>query len=117
MYRPPTTVALRDMLSLNTRESLLGAKSGELRRLLCAVVDDFKALEWPPEVVLINVKEIAARAGNHPSSHFSAVDRSFVNRDELLARMTRWTIERYFRNDPPPPLGRERASESSGLAP
>ena len=104
-------VALRDMLASNPREVLLGAESAKLHRVLCTVVDDLKALDWPPELVLISVKEVAAEAGYR--AHFSRADRSLANRDELVARITRWTIERYFRKEPPE--GRESAGDSSTL--
>ena len=104
-------VALRDMLSSNPREALLGAESAKLHRLLCAVVDDLKALEWPPELVLISVKEVAAEAGYQASSHFSPADHSVADRDELLGRIRRWTIEQYFRKGPPE--SRESVGDSS----
>ena len=103
-------VALRDVLASNPRETLLGAESAKLHRVLCAVVDDLKALEWPPELVLISVKEVAAEAGYRASGHFTPADRSLANRDELIRRITRWTIERYFRKEPPE--GRESVGDS-----
>jgi hypothetical protein len=71
-----------------------------LREQVCAVVDDLKALGWPPERVLIGVKEIAADAGIRPSPMFSRASHPLANGDMVLARIIRWTIDRYYTTDP-----------------
>lgn len=99
MHRLPTTLALRDMLAAHGHDVLAGERREELHQLVRAVVDDLKALDWPPERVIVSVKQIAAESGLRPSPQFSRASQSLANDDALLARIVRWTIEEYYRDD------------------
>ena len=67
-----------------------------LRDEVCGVVDDLKALGWPPERAIIAMKEIAVDAGLVPSRGILVRDRDLDPRDALLAKVVRWTIECYY---------------------
>jgi hypothetical protein len=67
-----------------------------LRERVYGVVDAGRALNWPPERVLIAVKELAARAGLHPSGRVASPVDTLLPSDELLAAIIRWTIEHYY---------------------
>lgn len=99
MLNNPKVVALRDILAraattLNT--SVYSASDKALRDAVCDVVDDLKALGWPPERTLIAIKEIAHEAGLTQSQGVLVRDRDLNPRDALLAKLIRWAIECYY---------------------
>lgn len=99
MYRNQTAITLRETLAQSrTPEAILrdAVTHERLRQQVFAVVDDLKQLDWPPERVIIAVKQIARDSGLYPSIEFTRVGTSLSNGDALLAHMVRWSIDRYY---------------------
>lgn len=99
MLNSPRVLALRETLAraattLTTSHYLTTDKA--LRDEVCALVDDLKALGWPPERTIIAIKEIAVDAGLVPSRGVLVRDRDLDPRDALVAKLVRWTIECYY---------------------
>ena len=72
----------------------------DLRAEVCAVVDDLHSLDWPPERVIIAVKQMTADAGLRPSRSIMSRTLELEGTDELLARIVRWCIEQYYHAAP-----------------
>jgi hypothetical protein len=102
MYEEPTVVALRESLAGASERTITEVvhREGVLQHQVFAVVDDLKAKAWPPELVMLTIKEIAADAGIGSSPMFNRASRPLANGNVLLARMVRWTIDRYYNKDP-----------------
>lgn len=98
MNNRPAVIALRATLSALASSPSLGEgiPDHQLHAQVCGVVDDLRALGWPPERVIISVKELAAEAGLRPSTHLMTVNDSLDASDALLAKVVRWSIQRYF---------------------
>jgi hypothetical protein len=98
MHNRPAVVALR--ASLTALADSTGAKPSpsedELHKQVCSVVDDLRELGWPPERVIIAMKELANEAGLRPSTHLMTVNDSLGPKDAVLAKVVRWCIERYY---------------------
>jgi hypothetical protein len=96
---PRSATSLREALATsapfgsNLRDRELEA---ELRRQVCAFVNELQAAGWPPERVLNSVKQIAWESGLAPSPSFTIEDQALTDRDTLLARIVRWTVDHYF---------------------
>lgn len=73
-----------------------GVSESDLRAQVCAAVDDLHDLGWPPERVIIAIKQLAGEAGLRPSRSFLSVSRELEWSDALLARIVRWCIEQYY---------------------
>ena len=105
MHHRPSVIALRD--SLAALGTARGARvNGERQRELCqrvsAVVDELKGAGWPPERVIVAVKQLAAEAGIAPTP--SVIAASTLNeQDAVVVALVRWCVERYYgvRIDPP----------------
>ena len=67
-----------------------------IRRLVWAYVDDGKRRGWPPERLIIAVKDIARDAGLRPTRLVVSPDARITNLDQLLAEMVGWCIQRYY---------------------
>jgi len=76
--------------------STFSSTERRLRDEVCAVVDELKALGWPPERAIIAIKEIAHEVGLTPSQRVLVRDTDLAPRDALLAKIVRWTIECYY---------------------
>src|SRR5262245_56516414 len=101
MYRNQTAIALRDSLARPTSSGGFlhdESQREELRQQVYAVVDDLKRMEWPPERVVIAVKQIARDGGLSPSLRFFGAGTSLSNGDAVLADIVRWAIDRYYLN-------------------
>lgn len=72
------------------------ARKRKVRRHVCDFVDQQKALGWPPERVIVALKQIAQEAGFRSSDRVALVDAQIAARDEFLAEMVSWCIERYY---------------------
>ena len=68
----------------------------QLRQQVFEAVDDMKRMEWPPERVIIAVKQIARDGGLAPSTRFVTAGASLSNGDAVLANIIRWAIDRYY---------------------
>lgn len=99
MLNSPKVLALRDTLaraSTALAASAYTVADKELRDEVCEVVEEVKALGWPPERAIIAIKEIAEEAGLTQSSRVLLKNRELDARDALLAKIVRWTIECYY---------------------
>ena len=92
--------SLRTTVALLERGRRVGVSESDLRKDVCAVVDDLRSLEWPPERVIIAIKQIARETGLRPSRAFTTVSEPLESGDELLARVVRWCIEQYYQDVP-----------------
>ena len=105
MYSRPAVTALRDTLA-TIAASPAGRLDVErqtvLRDDVYAVVDDLQGAGWPPERVIIAVKQIARDAGLTPSRSMSSIKAPVVGRDTVIVDIVRWCIERYYRTDARP---------------
>jgi hypothetical protein len=68
----------------------------ELQRHVCDFVDDRKAAGWPPERVIIAVKQIAREAGLRPSTAIASKYVTLTNQDNFLVELVGWCIHRYY---------------------
>ena len=101
MYRYQTAIALRETLAgpISPTGFLRDDDLQEqLRQRVFAVVDDLKRMDWPPERVIIAVKQIARDGGLTPSLQFVQAESSLSNGDAVLAKIVRWAIDRYYVN-------------------
>jgi len=100
MNNLPAVVTLRaslySLVDAHRRGAHTGMKESALRAQVVAVVDELRALGWPPERIVIAVKEIAVEAGLRPSPHFPNVSTSPTDQDDLLSRIVSWCITRYY---------------------
>src|SRR5262245_18152560 len=87
VYGNRSAIVLRDTLSRPTLAQWLTNKSQkqELQQEVFAVVDDLKRMDWPPERVIIAVKQIARDGGLVPSLHFVSAGASLSDGDAVLA--------------------------------
>jgi hypothetical protein len=100
MYSRPPVVALRDYLAAVVAAHpviAINNDNQELRARVCAVVDELKAADWPPERVIVAVKQVADDAGLHSSRRLLSATDPLTERDAALVHMVRWSIEHYYR--------------------
>jgi hypothetical protein len=93
--RPPI-VAFRAYLTTLVR-TRAEPTDAALREHVCAVCDDLRSLGWPPERVIIGVKQLAREAGLRPSVDLLRVGGTLNTHDAVLSNIVRWCIERYYR--------------------
>jgi len=67
-----------------------------LRELVFAFVDERKRLGWPPERVIVGVKQLARDADLRPSRFFIDREAGIAPMDSLLVEMVQWCIDRYY---------------------
>jgi len=99
MLNSPKVLALRDSLaraSTALTASAYTVADKELRDEVCDVLEEVKRLGWPPERAIIAIKQIAEEAGLTQSSRVLLKNSDLDERDALLARIVRWTIECYY---------------------
>lgn len=94
MHDSPAVVALRASIARGERSD-----TRSLHDEVCAVVDELKAAGWPPERVLVAVKQIADEAGLRPSAAVLSASRPLTDRDTKLVQIVQWCIERYYVRD------------------
>src|SRR3954454_13569106 len=75
------------------------AQAALLKARVCAFVDGAKALGWPPERVIIALKQLARESGIGASRNIVAANALLLPRDQLLMDAVRWCIERYYDGD------------------
>ena len=101
MLDRPSVVRLREGLAELTQAAVpQAARDDDLRERVCAVVEDLRALEWPPERVIIAVKQVAEDAGLRSSRRVLMVSGSLTPNDEVVQNLVRWCIEHYYRTAP-----------------
>jgi len=98
MYDRPVVVTLRDYLAIlvDSNPPLLDAHRPELRQRVCAVVDEFKLAGWPPERVIVAVKQIANDAGLSSTRHVLAATSVLSEQEAAIVHIVRWCVERYY---------------------
>lgn len=99
MLNSPKVLALRESLSrasTTLATSAYPAMDKALHDQVCDVVDEVKALGWPPERAIIAIKEIAEEAGLTHSQRVLMKNHELDARDALIAKIMRWTIECYY---------------------
>jgi hypothetical protein len=69
----------------------------EVQWLVWSFVDDRKAAGWPPERVIIAVKQIARDVGLQPSVFIIDRDAPLTTVDGFLVEMVSWCIARYYK--------------------
>ncbi len=90
---------------LRERLANLNALRGEPARsalhvAIVGYVDRARALGWPPERVIVTVKQIAYDSGVHPADRVMGATANLTTSDELLITMIRWCIDRYYFTGP-----------------
>jgi hypothetical protein len=65
---------------------------------LNAAVDDLRQLGWPPERVIIAVKQIAEDAGLRPSRSVLMIADEATPNDAAIQQVVRCCIEQYYGN-------------------
>ena len=88
---------LEGLLS-SVRFPLSDRAEGEAYHLVCAYVEELKALGFPPERVIIAVKRTANEAGVFSTPRLVEPRTQLDGKDKLLVDMVRWCIERYYGN-------------------
>src|SRR4051795_1252727 len=99
MYDRPPVAALREYLAgvVAAHPALPAeAQSQELRQHVCAVVDELKAADWPPERVIIAVKQVADDVGLRSSRSVLSASAPLTEQDVAIVHMVRWCIEQYY---------------------
>ena len=99
MQNSPRVLALRAALtqaSSTLATSAFDTTDKALRDDVCNVVDELKDLGWPPERVLIAIKQIAEDAGVTQSHRVLLKNRDLDARDGLVAKVMRWTVQCYY---------------------
>ena len=105
MYDRPPIVALRDYLAAAVAAHPAIAEEAyrqELHQRVCAVVDELKAADWPPERVIVAVKRVAEDVGLRPTRSILSASDPLSEQDVAIVHMVRWCIEQYYGVDNPP---------------
>jgi hypothetical protein len=105
MYERRPVVALRDYLATFVAAHLSLAEDSsreEMHQRVCAMVDELKAAGWPPERVIVAVKQVADDAGLRPSRGVLSAKNALTEQDTAVVYMVRWCIEQYYGVDIPP---------------
>ena len=71
---------------------------GDLRSAVCAFVDSARALGWPVERVIIEIKRIAEVEEGPVNRWANSSDR--LDGQRVVARAVSWCVEHYFRGVP-----------------
>jgi hypothetical protein len=71
----------------------------EVRELVWTFVDNRKAAGWPPERIIVAIKQIVRDAGLHASTMVAKRGGRLTSVDDLLDEMVGWCIHRYFGNE------------------
>src|SRR5438270_13233416 len=105
MYDRPPVVELHDYLAavVAAHPALAGERqTKELRYHVYAVVDELKAAGWPPERVIVAVKQVAEDAGLRSTRSIFSAESPLTERDSADVHIVRWCIAQYFGRNMPP---------------
>jgi hypothetical protein len=69
----------------------------DIEARVCEYVDSLRALDWPPERIIVAVKRAANEAGFHASRGVWDPSLKTWSREELLTALVGWCIAHYFR--------------------
>lgn len=78
------------------RFPLSPAEYATLRRRVLAYVDATKGLGWPPERIIVEVKQIVADAGLGSSWRRTPTGRPLTAVDSLRVDMVNWCIHHFY---------------------
>jgi len=113
--RPATIPVGDDLLAASLRECLaqvtIPLKPRELDAVHDVVSRYVSALHgrgWPPESVIMAVKQAAREAGLRASANQTLAESRWTDTDRLLAELVRWCIAQYY--DSPEDVAIVRAS-------
>ncbi len=67
-----------------------------LRDAITQYVDRARILGWPPERVIVSIKQIARESGVRPADRVMGATANLNAMDELLVAIVHWCIERYY---------------------
>ena len=104
MYDRPSVVALRESLSAVAASRPAKVDKARLRAIherVCPVVDDLKAAGWPPERIIVALKQIADDVGLNTSRRLLVASTPLQEHDAVVVGIVRWCIERYYHADMP----------------
>jgi hypothetical protein len=98
MYQHRSASRLRDALGTSDFAAILRdpRQLEELRLEVLAVVEHLRVSGWPPERIIIGLKQIARDAGLSPSMSLTRVGDPLTHADILVERIVRWGIDHYF---------------------
>lgn len=91
-------MALRQAMKLivMTRQPTLSEQQREeLRQLVYAAAEEFKANGASPEHMVIRLRQLAVDAGFRPSYHTLGGRRETRRDDHLLTDIVKWSLEHY----------------------
>src|SRR5690349_12520594 len=97
MENRPSVVRLREGLTAFRQGQEAGpALDRDLKDRVCTVVDDLRTLGWPPERVIVAVKQIAEDAGIKASRDVLMLSGLPTPNDDMLQKLVRWCIGHYY---------------------
>jgi hypothetical protein len=99
MYQHRSATRLRDALAGTSDFAAIlrdPRQHEELRLEVLAVVEHLRDSGWPPERIIIGLKQIARDAGLSPSMSLTRVGDPLTHADILLERIVRWGVDHYF---------------------
>jgi len=71
----------------------------DVQPLVWDFVDDRKAAGWPPERIILAIKQIAREAGLKTSTTVVKRDTTLTATDSFLVELVGWCIHRYFHQE------------------
>lgn len=100
MLDRPSIIELRESMAALAQRVSSGEATidPELLVKLKVAVDDLRLLGWPPERVLIAIKQIAEDAGLRPSRNVLLIAGESRPNDTALQLVVRCCIEQYYGN-------------------
>jgi len=102
MINRPAVVELREALAAFRQRVSSGDATidSALRQRLGVAVDDLRVLGWPPERVIIALKEIADDVGFHASRNVLQTSGELTPNDSAIRQLVRCSIEHYYADEP-----------------
>lgn len=91
----PSADALRNAFR-DAKQRDIQKSRDALKESVCAFADDKRRLGWPPERVLVALKEHARAAGFRITPPSVPLIGQRTDMDMLLKDVVRWCIERYY---------------------
>jgi hypothetical protein len=98
MLNRPSVVELREALAALAPRVFSGDATidSAFRKKLGAAVDELRLLGWPPEQVIIAVKQTADDAGLPASRNVLRTAGDLTPNDAALQQLVRYCIEHYY---------------------
>jgi hypothetical protein len=118
MQNLPSVVALRERLRAMVSHDIFVRPQEANTRLQADVgdvVEELRALGWSAEDVVLAIKQITDEAGLRHSRHWLRVGGRQTPRDEIIAQIVRWGIQRYVDASVPASRAQLPSSWQSGV--